>query len=173
MGRWVAAYTWSRHEKYVAEQLRQRSVEAFLPVYSVQRRWKERRATVVLPLFPSYVFARILPREQLRVLEVPGVAHIVSFQGRPAVVADEEIEVLRNVLAARPSRPHPYLRAGARVRIRSGALQGLEGVVTREKGHDRMIVSVDFIMRSMAVELEVRDLDSLEPVSITGWEGTA
>jgi len=168
--RWVVAYTCSRHEKSVAEQLRLRRVEAFLPVYSAMRLWNQRRAVVDLPLFPSYIFVRIKLREQLRVLEVPGVAHIVSFQGRHAVVADEEIETLRNALAARRAQPHPYMAAGARVRIRSGALRGLEGMVVRERGQHRMVVSVDFITRSVAVELEAHDLESLGPVPNRPYE---
>jgi len=138
-----------------------RSVESFLPLYRSVRSWKNRRARVELPLFPSYLFIRISVAERLRVLEVPGVVHIVSFHGMPVAVPDEQIEALRMALELRRSEPYPYLAAGGRIRIKAGPLQGLEGVVVRHNSHTRIIVSVDFIQRSTAVELSPGDLETL------------
>jgi transcription antitermination factor NusG len=159
--RWYAAYTLPRHEKTVAEQLDARRVEAYLPVYDTLHKWKDRRARVQLPLFPGYVFVRIPLGERLRVLTVPSVLRIVNFGGIPAPLPDSDIESLRNVLAIRAAEPWPYVAPGKRVRIRSGPLQGLAGVVVRKKGHLRVIVSLDTIMRSIAVEVEAADLEPL------------
>jgi transcription antitermination factor NusG len=159
--RWCAAYVIARHEKVVADQLARRSVESFLPLYRSVRSWKNRRAHVELPLFPSYLFIRISVAERLRVLEVPGVVHIVSFHGMPVAVPDEQIEALRMALELRRSEPYPYLAAGARIRIKVGPLQGLEGVVVRHNSRTRIIVSVDFIQCSTAVELSPGDLETL------------
>jgi len=155
---WYAAYVVARHEKVVAAQLLRRSVESFLPLYSAVHWWKNRPARVELPLFPSYLFVRIFAAERLRVLEVPGVVHLVTFHGVPEAVPDDEIESLRTALLLRPSEPCSYLAAGRRIRIQVGPLQGLEGVVVRQNSQTRIIVSVDFIQRSTSVELRPEDL---------------
>jgi len=164
---WYAAYVIARHEKVVAAQLVRRSVESFLPLYHALHFWKNRRAEVELPLFPSYLFVRISTAERLRVLEVPSVVHIVTFHGVPVAVPDEEIESLRTTLRLRRSEPCPYLAAGRRIRIRAGPLQGLEGVVVRQNSQTRIIVSVDFIQRSTAVELLPEDLECLPDMTRT------
>ncbi|HYY69341.1 MAG TPA: UpxY family transcription antiterminator [Terriglobales bacterium] len=158
---WYAVYVTTRHEKVVAAQLVRRSVESFLPLYRAVHYWKDRRTEVELPLFPSYIFVRISAAERLRVLQVPGVVHIVTFQGVPATVPDEEIEALRAALRLRQAGPWPYPAVGRRVRITAGPLQGLEGVVVRQKSQTRIIVSVDFIQRSTWVELRPGDLQCL------------
>jgi len=158
---WYATSTVPRHEKAIAKQLDVRSVEHFLPLYCEIRYWKERRAQVELPLFPGYVFVRMPIQSRLRVLEVPGVLNIVSFSGKPAALPDAEIEALKTALALRNYLPHPYLTHGTRVRIKAGPLRGLEGVIDRQKSEYRMIVSVDFIQRSMSIELSAADLDCL------------
>jgi transcription elongation factor/antiterminator RfaH len=159
---WYAAYTAPRHEKAAAEHLRRKSVEVFLPVYDVVRNWNGRRAMVTLPLFPSYVFVRIRASDRLHVLEVPQVVRIVSFNGRLAALPEADIEALRTALQARNSRPHPYTASGTRVRIAAGPLRGLEGIVQREKGSTRIVVSVDMIMKSVSLELDAADLDLIE-----------
>jgi transcription antitermination factor NusG len=159
---WFAAYTAPRHEKAAAEYLRRKSVDVFLPVYDVARNWNGRRALVKLPLFPCYVFVRIRACERLAVLEVPQVVRIVSFNGRPAALPDAEIEALRTAIQARNSKPYPYTPTGTRVRIAAGPLRGLEGIVQREKGSARIVVSVDMIMQSVALELDAADLDMVE-----------
>lgn len=160
---WYAAYTSSRHEKTVVEHLRQRDVECFLPLYETVRRWNNGRHRVQLPLFPSYVFVRMGLRDKLRVLQVPGLAHMVSFQGSPAVLPDAEIETLRSALAAGvPAQPYRYLNVGAKVEICNGPLQGLRGILLRHQGQFRVVVSVEMIMRSIVVEVEASDVVALD-----------
>lgn len=160
--RWYAAYTRPRHEKRVAEQLADRAVEYFLPQYESLRRWKDRLVRLFLPLFPGYVFVRIALRERLRVLEVPGVVRLVQFKGEPAPLPDDAIEKLRSGLAgSRRAEPHPFLSAGRRVRIVSGPLDGLEGILLRRKGVPRLVVSLELIQRSISVEV---DSDAVEPL---------
>lgn len=158
---WCAVYTVARHEKVVADQLARRSLESFLPLYHSVRHWKNRRSHIELPLFPSYLFIRISLAERVRALEVPGVVHIVSFQGKPVAMPDKEIESLRRALQLRRSEPYPYLAAGRRVCIKAGPLQGLEGVVVRQNSQARIIVSADFIQRSTSIELCPEDLECL------------
>ena len=158
--RWYVAYVVTRHEKVVADQLLRRSVNSFLPLHRTVHYWNKRRAQVQVPLFPSYIFVHIAAQERIRVLEVPGVVHIVSFNGVLASVPDEEMEALRAALSLRSYEPFPYLTAGRRVRIKAGPLKGLEGVITHQQSQTRIIVSIDFIQRSVSVELEPWDLES-------------
>jgi transcription termination/antitermination protein NusG len=156
---WYAAYTCANHEKRVVEQLGLRKVENFLPLYASVRRWKDRRVTLELPLFPGYVFVRMALRDRLQVQQVPGVARLVGFDGMPAALPDQEIEALRTSLgSAVRAEPHPYLSAGRRVRMKSGPLAGLEGVVVRRKKRVRFVVSMELIQRAVAVEVDEADL---------------
>jgi transcription antitermination factor NusG len=157
---WYVAYTSANHEKRVGDQLQHRQVEYFLPLYESLRKWKDRRVKLQMPLFPGYVFVRFVWHERLRVLQVPGVARLIAFDGQPATLKDEEIADLRNSIAAELRvQPHPYLRVGKRVRIRRGALQGVEGILTRKKGLYRVVLSIDVIMKSVSVEVDADDLE--------------
>lgn len=160
--RWYAAYTCARHEKRVAEQLQQRQVECFLPLYESLRRWADRRKLVQLPLFPGYVFVRIALRDRLKVLEIPNVAHLVGFNGHSVPLPDAEVEAIRTC-AVRGIRvePHPYLKVGRRARILHGPLRGLEGVLLRRRGRCRFVISLQLIKRSLAVEVGEEDLSPL------------
>lgn len=160
--RWFAAYTCANHEKRVAEQLGVREVEHFLPLYSSVRRWKDRRVTLELPLFPGYVFVRMSMRDRLQALSVPGVARLVGFDGTPAALPDQEIEALRTSLGgAVRAEPHPYLILGRRVRVKSGPLAGMEGVLLRRKGGFRLVISIELIQRSVAVDADAADVEPI------------
>ena len=161
--RWFAAYTRSRHEKRVAEQLEQRRTEFFLPLYRTVHRWKDRRMRVELPLFPGYIFVRIAQEDRRWVLQVPGLVRLVGFNGLPTTVPDADIEALRNGLENQINvEPHPYLKVGRCVRIRSGPLRGAEGILVRKKGVFRVVLSIDLILRSMAVEVDTADVDPID-----------
>ncbi len=159
---WYALYTRSRHEKQVAAQLDRKKVECFLPLYQSTRRWKDRRVQLKLPLFPGYVFVHMPPRERVQVLNVPGAVRLVSFNGRPVPLAETEIEILRHGLAQRlRAEPHPFLKVGRRVRVINGPLRDAEGVLIRKKDKFRIVLSVDLIMRSAAVEVDAADVEPL------------
>ena len=159
---WYAAYTSANHERRVAIQLGERSVEHFLPVYESLRRWKDRRVKLQLPLFPGYVFVRMALQERLRVLQVPGVARLVGFGGLPTALPEEEVATLRSGLALGVrAEPHPYLTVGRKVRVKNGPLAGLKGVLLKRKKRARLVVSVELIQRSVAVEVEEADLAAI------------
>ena len=154
---WQLAYTIARHEKVVAAQLRSRGIDSIVPVYKAIHRWNKRAVTLELPLFPSYVFLHCNPLNHYAVVSVPGLVSIVSFQGKPATVPHEELMAVLNALNFRNSQPCPYLALGKRVRITSGPLAGVVGVIERIKGL-RVIVSVDCIASSVAIEANADDL---------------
>jgi transcription antitermination factor NusG len=159
---WFAAYTTTRHEKAVAQHFAMRNIEAFLPLYKAQRLWKNGcKMNLELPLFPSYVFVRVPVRERVRVLEVPGVLSLVTAAGKPVPLPDADVEALRSSLPFVKCEPHPYLKVGERARIKSGTLEGMEGILLRKKGMLRVVLSLDLIMKSVAVEV---DADNVEPV---------
>lgn len=163
--RWFALYTASRHEKRVAQHLSQREIEFYLPLYRSERKWADgSRVTLDLPLFPGYLFIHIRRRERGCVLGIPGALSVVGGTGgEPAWLPDATIEALRTGLEARLVRPHPSLTAGQRVRIRSGALAGFEGIVVRNKNSFRVVLTVEHIMQSYAVEVALDDLEPLLP----------
>jgi transcription elongation factor/antiterminator RfaH len=159
---WYATYTRSRHEKRIAQQLERKQVEFFLPLYEAVRQWKNGKARVEFPLFPGYIFVRIPLKERLQVLEVPGVVRLVGFNGLPAPLPQADIEIMRDALRKGiEAAPHPYLKVGTRVRIKSGPLEGLQGILLRKKGKPRVVVSVDLIMRSIAIDI---DSTEVEPI---------
>src|SRR6266436_10174465 len=152
--RWYAAYTKPCHEKRVAEHLEIRKIESFLPLYRGSRRWNNGcNITLERPLYPGYVFVHIPTDERVRVLELSGVVSIVGTTREPTPLPDEDIERLRSGLHLVHAEPHPTLTMGETVRIRSGPLQGMTGVVTRQKNSFRVVLTVDLIMKSVAVEV--------------------
>jgi transcription antitermination factor NusG len=159
---WYAVYTCANHEKRVAAEIEARDVEHFLPIYSSVRRWKDRRVTLDLPLFPGYVFVRLALRDRLRVLQIPNVVRLVGFNGQPAALPDDEMDILRSGFSLHlRAEPHPFLTVGRRVRITAGPFAGLEGVLKRKKSSLRVVVSLELIQRSVAVDVDAADVQGV------------
>ena len=164
--RWFAVYTTCRHEKRVANHLVQRDIEHFLPIYQTQHKWKDgTRVMVDLPLFPGYVFVRIDARKRVGVLEVPGVISMIGTGSRPAALPDFEVEALRAGLDPMRAEPHPLLTVGQRVRIKSGALAGVEGIVIRKKSGFRVVLTLSLLMQSIAIEVNGDDVELVDASS--------
>ena len=157
--RWYAVYTCANHEKRVAAELGAREVDHFLPLYRSARRWKDRRVQLELPLFPGYVFVRLALCDRLRVVEIRSVVRLVGFGGSPTPLSDAEIDVMRSVLSqGLRIEPHPYLTIGQRVRLTTGPFAGLEGVLKRKKNRLRVVVSLELIERSIAIDIDAADV---------------
>jgi transcriptional antiterminator NusG len=154
---WYAVQTRSRHEKKTDAQLRQKGIQTFLPLMAEVHRWRDRKMTIELPLFPGYTFARIAwtAVQRLAVLQTAGVVRLVGNDCEGAPIEEKEIENIRSLLAARtPLSPYPFLRTGQRVRIRGGCLEGIEGILLSHDSGCRLIVSIEAIQRSLAIRLE-------------------
>lgn len=159
---WYAISVYPRHEKSVARHFEGQGTEYFLPLYSSLRRWKDRKKEIDMVLFPGYIFVRIVLDDRLRVLMVPGVSRFITFQDLPAVVPEEQIQAI-GLTSTRgvAIRPHPYLQKGCRVRIVRGPMAGVEGILSRRKDKFRVVLSIDLIASSVAVEVEGADLEPL------------
>ncbi len=164
---WFAVYTTYRHEKRVAAHFQNRAIEHYLPIYRAQHRWRDvSREEPDLPLFPCYVFVRIAREQRIPVLEVPGVLWMVGNSGsQPTPLPELEIETLRAALDPFRVEPHPYIAAGQRVRVRTGMLAGLEGIVVRRRNSLRVVISLELIMQSIAVEASADDLELVDPAA--------
>ena len=154
---WYAAYTLPRHEKSVADRLRSQDVETYLPLYSLMRTWNRRRVEVELPLFPGYVFAKMIITDRVRVLAHPGVIRVVGFNGNAVALPDGEIERLRSSLATWKAEPYPFLTAGKQVKIKSGPFVGFQGRIIRRKGKMRLIVSLELIQSAILLEVDAAE----------------
>lgn len=161
---WYALHTYPRHEKRVYERLEMRAIECFLPLYETVHRWKNGcKVRVELPLFPGYLFLKIDPRERFKALSLPGAVSIVGSGSGPWPLPDAEIAGLRAGLQERKFEPHPYLSVGQKVRIKSGPLTDLTGFLVRQSGGLRVVVSVDLIQQSAAVEVDAADVEPIGP----------
>jgi transcription antitermination factor NusG len=160
---WWVLYTRHQHEKTVAEMLSAKGFEVFLPLYESIRRWKDRSKMLTLPLFPCYVFVRGGLNRRLQVVTTPGI-HMILFHGEQvAIIPESEIQAIRKAVEG-PFRvePHPYLKCGEQVRVARGSLEGVEGVLIRKKNLCRLVLSVNMMAQSVAVEIDATDV---EPVT--------
>ena len=160
---WWALYTRHQHEKVIAEMLEAKGVEVFLPLYESIRRWKDRSKVLTLPLFPCYVFVRGSAAQKLQVVSTPGVHMILTHGERLATVPEAEIEAIRKtIVGAYRAEPHPFLKIGERVRVTRGTLQGVEGILLRKKNVFRLILSVNMLAQSVAVEIGASDVEPVQ-----------
>jgi transcription antitermination factor NusG len=161
---WHAIYTSPRHEKRVHEYMVGRQLECFLPLHRMVHRWKNGcKALVELPLFPGYLFARVSQKERVRVLEIPGVLCFVGNKTGASEISDFEIETLRSGLHLQKFEPHHQLAIGEKVRIKSGPLSGLNGVLLRNANNFRVVLTLELIQQSVAVELDAADVEPIRP----------
>jgi transcription antitermination factor NusG len=166
---WWAVYTRHQHEKTVAEMLSAKGFEVFLPLYESIRRWKDRSKKLTLPLFPCYVFVRGGLHRRLQVVTTPGI-HMILFHGENvAMIPGGEVETIRKAVEG-PFRvePHPFLKCGERVRVIRGSLQGVEGILVRKKNLYRLVLSVDMMAKSVAIEIDAADVEAAPALSSNG-----
>lgn len=168
---WWVIHTRHQHEKVVADMLTARGFETFLPLYESTRRWKDRKKVLSLPLFPCYLFLRGGLERRLQVLSTPGVNMVLCRGERTAIVPQDEIEAIQHALAGTARvEPHPNLKCGMRVRVIRGALEGVQGILVRTKNMCRLVLSVDLLAQSVAVEVNAWDV---EPIAASAADVSA
>jgi transcription antitermination factor NusG len=159
---WYAVHTMARHEKRVATQLQEERVFAFLPLVQQLHRWSDRQSKVDLPLFSCYVFVRIVPttENRVRVLQTPGVVGFVGSKRQGTPIASQEIESLRTATRGKARfQTHPFVNTGKRVRVRGGALDGVEGIIQCEGEDLSLVLSVELLRRSVSIRVEGYDVE--------------
>jgi transcription antitermination factor NusG len=161
---WFAIRTRSRHEKVVERGLQGQGFDVFYPVVNQVHQWSDRRKLVETPLFAGYTFARIAPtpEERVRVLRTQGVVELVGAQGQGVPIPDDQIDAVRAVAALNlPFTQHVFLKVGQRVRVRGGALDGVEGVLVGNSGNRNLVISVEPIQRSLSIRIEGYQVEPL------------
>jgi transcription antitermination factor NusG len=152
---WYALHVRTRFEKVVARNLKGKGYEEFLPLYRRTSRWSDRTKEIELPLFPGYVFCRFNPHDRLPILTIPGINAIVGVGKNLLTVEESELDAVRTVLSSEAyCEPWPYLEVGERVEVESGPLAGTQGIVTMVKNAVRLVISVNMLQRSVAVEID-------------------
>jgi transcription antitermination factor NusG len=168
---WFVLWTHSNSERLVHAHLRDREFEVFLPLVKAWSRRRGVQSTVALPMFPGYVFVRHVldKRSYVEILKARGVVRVLGERwDRPAFVPDGEIEAIRRVAGADvPVLPYPFLTEGQRVRIEDGPLTGLQGILIATKPQKGLlVVSVDLLQRSVAVEVASTQVQPLGPAVV-------
>jgi len=160
---WYAVYVRSRHEFRVHEQLTDAHIDTFLPTIERQRRWKDRKKLVAFPLFPGYLFVHIPENKDnmLAVLKTHGVVRFLSVKpGKPDPVPDIQITSLKKMVENKEAlEPYPYLKEGQRVRMRSGPLAGVEGVLKQRRGHHILVLSVDILQQGASAKVDASEVE--------------
>jgi transcription antitermination factor NusG len=129
-------------------------------------RWKDRQVILNLPIFPGYVFTRIIATERLKVLSTPSVIHILSYRGVPAPVSDDEIDAVRLCVSRGATlQPHRFIAVGDRVRVKDGVFEGLQGIVVRYNNSCKVVVSIGLIHQSAALEIDADSLEQILPTA--------
>lgn len=159
---WYAVQTWARHEKVVATRLNEKGVTTFYPTITEVHRWSDRKKTVEMPLFSCYVFVKLMPsnEDRQKVLRLDSVLGFVGNPGWGTPIPSEQIDAVRILVNEQlPYSCHPFLKVGQRVRIRNGALEGMEGILLSRKGERKLIISVDAMQRSLSVQIDGFDVE--------------
>ncbi len=160
---WYAAYVKHQHERKAADLLERKGVEVFLPQQKVPRRWKDRNKTILVPLFPGYVFLRTALDNKVQILSTPGVFFLVESRGHACPIATPEIEAIRRVAnAGVPAQPHPFVNTGDWATIRTGPLAGITGILTLIKNQYRVILRVQLLQKAVSIEVESDNVELLK-----------
>lgn len=164
---WYALYTRHHHEKSVARSLTAKGFTVFLPLYSAPRQWKDRVKVVSLPLFSCYVFIQGGLERHLDVVSTSGIHGLVCCAGIPAIIPPKEIEGIRQVIERTIKiEPHPFIKCGDRVRVRTGPLEGVEGILVRKKNFSRLVLTVELLGKSAAVEVDVSTVERINTPAV-------
>ena len=160
---WYAVHVRSRHELKVLERLTQAGKEVFLPTVERQRKWKDRKKTVAFPLFPGYVFVHVpkSSHDRMFVLKTRGVVRFLgTIPGEPEPVPEEQIISLQRLVESKEELdPYPYLKEGQRVRVKSGPLAGVEGILAQKKDRHMLVLSVDILRQGVSVKIEASEVE--------------
>jgi transcriptional antiterminator NusG len=162
---WYAVHVRSRHEAKVADRLAMKEIETFLPQVERVRKWKDRKKLIAFPLFPGYIFVHTSrqSRNLLSVLKVAGVVRIIcTIPGEPDPIPEDQILSLKKLVDNKGELdPYPYLNEGQRVRIITGPLQGVEGILVEKLDKHILVLSVDVLRQGVALTISASEVEKI------------
>jgi transcription antitermination factor NusG len=159
---WYAVYSKHNHERKSADLLARKGIQVFLPLYRSVRNWKDRKKTLAMPLFPGYVFLKSTLTNKIEILSTPGVFFIVENAGHACAIPEEQIQAIHAIVESNVRfEPHPFLRSGEVVRIRSGPLSGISGIIVKPKNKYRVVVSIELLRKAVAIEVDAADVEAI------------
>ena len=154
MEKWIAVYTKSRHEKVVIQELENKNIEAYCPIFKERRQWSDRKRWVDFPLFRSYVFAKIELKNSIYILQTMGVHHIIKFQGNISIIPDEIIQNIKSMIdGGFTIEQVEYFVKGDEVIVVDGPLKGMDGIVVNIKNENKLVLKVAAIQQAIAVQI--------------------
>jgi transcriptional antiterminator NusG len=161
---WYAVYTKPRHERKVNAHLTREGMTTFLPEIERWSRRRDRKKRVSYPIFPGYLFinTELNGGSRLKVIKTKGVVRLLGNKGVPTTIPAHQIDAIQKAVDSKNDvSPYPYLKKGQVVRVIGGPLNGVEGIFISDKGKGKLIISVDILQRSVSVEIEEADVESL------------
>ena len=154
MEKWIAVYTKSRHEKVVIQELENKNIEAYCPIFKERRQWSDRKRWVEFPLFRSYVFAKIELKNSIYILQTTGVHHIIKFQGNISIIPDEIIQNIKSMIdGGFTVEQVEYFVKGDEVIVVDGPLKGMDGIVVKIKNENKLVLKVAAIQQAIAAQI--------------------
>jgi transcription antitermination factor NusG len=159
---WHVLLVRSNFERRVAQHLTVRAVEHYLPFYQERVKWTDRIVVTERPLFSGYVFARFLPESRIKVISTPGVARLLGDEGGNLVSSADLDKIRQGLASGLLLRPHPNVSVGARVRIRAGIFEGVEGVVMEFRQQCKVIIALAAVQQCFSLEVELGDIEVLK-----------
>jgi len=157
---WYALRTKYRHEKKVDNRLQEKGLTSYLPLNTVYHKWSDRQKKITVPLFSCYVFVYMIMKDQLRILQTDGAVNLVSFNGKPSPIPENQIDAIKLVLGEKNTVEQVRsFTPGKKVRIKQGVFKGLEGVLVENKNNYRFVICIDSINQGIALDIGMNDLE--------------
>ena len=162
--KWYAVYTRSRFEKQVLKGLQDQGIEAYLPLIKTVRQWSDRKKTVEVPLFSSYVFVHIDRRFYDQVLQTMGVVKYISFEGKAATIPSEQIDLLKIIVNSdeKVETTWDTRRKGDRVVVTAGSLKGLKGELITDGDRKKVLVRIESIDQNLTIEVHPSLIEAIK-----------
>jgi transcription antitermination factor NusG len=162
---WQVLHVRSNFEKRVAKHLAARSVEHYLPLYQERVKWTDRTVLTERPLFSGYIFARFRHGARIAALSSPGVVRSLGDEAGDLVSCSELDKIRQGLASGLLLRPHANMSVGAKVRIRVGIFEGVEGVVTEFRQQCKVVLALAAVRQCFSLEVDLADVEVLkEPV---------
>ena len=161
---WFVAYTYPNAEKKINSQLIMQNIDTYLPLQKVIRQWSRGKKQLEVPLFPNYIFVKVTPKQWSHVLSVPGIVRFVTSEKKPAVISEGEINTVKMLLSEQYEVciDNEGLDIGNKVKVITGPLMGMEGVLVGKRGEKRFVVNLKSLDRVLSISIPIMYLAKVQ-----------